>query len=403
MLRYLELCSGLKKILLSFFYCMLFFLYGGGSYAYSQHNYLWNIEKLEEVRTKEAYIILKNKIIATEQRHINDNPIVITDKIKSFSGDYHNYESYAGYWWPNPDDPNGPYIQKDGVDNPEASNTDSKRLTQMNTRLRSFAVAFYLSRDTLFFNAYKRQLVAWFIEPDTKMNPNMEYAGIIPGITGEKGRPAGLIQAYVFNDILESIRLVNSIMPLDDLTYNKITRWFEDFTSWFENSQFGIIDRAANNNHGIANDVTLYNLCLFVGNYKRCKEIRDSFPKIRLKTQIDMEGKMPAELERTKSYSYSIMNLKQIVDFCCILESQGIYFYNTNHEIIDRAVSFLLRYWNDPQNWPYKEIGNWKNCQRELQLELSRLDRLCLCSSRLYSYHKVTISNWPKSLSELLK
>lgn len=403
MLKCIDLSVGLKNLPIQLFCCLGFFLFGGGEYAYSQHNYLWNIEKLEEVRTKETYTSLKNKIVTTEHRHINDTPIVITDKEKSFSGDFHNYESYAGYWWPNPNDPNGPYVRKDGVDNPEALNSDSKRLIQMNTRLRSFAVAFYLSRDTVFFNAYKRQLVAWFIEPNTKMNPNMEYAGIIPGITGEKGRPAGLIQAYVFNDILESIRLVNSIKPLDDMTFNSIIRWFYDFTSWFENSQFGIIDRAANNNHGIANDVTLYNLCLFVGNYKRCKEIRDSFPKIRLEAQIDMEGKMLAELERTKSYSYSIMNLKQIVDFCCILESQGIYFYNTNHEIIDRAVSYLLRYKNDPQNWPYKKIGNWNNCQRELNNELIRLDRLSLCSSRHYIYQQIDMPNWPKSLSELLK
>ena len=383
--------------------CMVFFLCGDWSIAYSQHNYLWNIEKLEEVRTKEAYSNLKHKIIATEERHVNDTPIVITDKSRSFSGDFHNYESYAGYWWPNPADPDGPYIRKDGVDNPEALNSDSKKLTQMNTRLRSFAVAFYLSRDTVFFNAYKRQLVAWFIDPNTKMNPNMEFAGIIPGLTGEKGRPAGLIQAYVFNDILESIRLVNSIKPLDDLTYKNVVNWFEDFTFWFDNSQFGIIDRTANNNHGIANDVTLYNLCLFVGNFKRCEAIRDSFPQKRLEIQIDKDGKMPAELERTKSYSYSIMNLKQIVDFCCILESQGFYFYNSNHEIIDRAVSFLLRYRNDPQNWPYKEIGNWNNCQRELNNELNRLERFILFSSKFNSYQQVDIPDWPKSLSELLK
>ena len=45
-----------------------------------------------------------------------DRPVGVTP-----DPDPHDYYSEAPYWWPNPDNPAGPFIRKDGQPTPTAS------------------------------------------------------------------------------------------------------------------------------------------------------------------------------------------------------------------------------------------------------------------------------------------
>src|SRR6476661_7935269 len=49
-----------------------------------------------------------------------EKPITVTAQFSPRSaGGPHDFFSEGDYWWPNPADPNGPYIQKDGMTNPD--------------------------------------------------------------------------------------------------------------------------------------------------------------------------------------------------------------------------------------------------------------------------------------------
>lgn len=187
------------------------------------------------------------------------------------------------------------------------------------------------------------------------------------------------------------------VKGIDKPIYKGVKDWFKQFSKWLVESDIGKKDRQANENHGIAYDVTLYNICLFIGNKKTCKEITSGFDK-RLEDQIMPDGRMPRELVRTRAFYYSVMNLKQIIDFCILHETQGINYYKKHNEVINRACTYLLQYVNKKYAWPYEESGNWEYVENNLLVEANRLKRL---SKRDNDF--VTVISFPLSMNNILK
>ena len=58
------------------------------------------------------------------------------------SGDKHDYMSQARYFWPDPAKPDGlPYINRDGISNPELNKLDRNRLGTTANRITTLALA----------------------------------------------------------------------------------------------------------------------------------------------------------------------------------------------------------------------------------------------------------------------
>ena len=57
--------------------------------------------------------------IALADQFLKEKPITVTSFTSARSaGGKHDFYSEATYWWPDPNNPNGPYIRKDGANNP---------------------------------------------------------------------------------------------------------------------------------------------------------------------------------------------------------------------------------------------------------------------------------------------
>jgi len=68
----------------------------------------------EEVIARESHDILTraDKYLHSEVR------TVVHDTSERSSGGKHDFYSEGDYWWPNPSNPDGPYIRRDGESNP---------------------------------------------------------------------------------------------------------------------------------------------------------------------------------------------------------------------------------------------------------------------------------------------
>lgn len=105
------------------------------------------------------------------------------------SGDRHDYMSLARYFWPDPEKPDGlPYINRDGHSNPELKELDRERLGETAERVTCLSLAYYFTDDERYARKAVELLRTWFLDEDTRMNPNLEYAQMIPGHNGGKGR-----------------------------------------------------------------------------------------------------------------------------------------------------------------------------------------------------------------------
>ena len=103
--------------------------------------------------------------------------------------------SLAPYWWPNPATPNHlPYVRKDGEHNPEASAVeDHNNLGRMAKNVHALALAYYFTGDESDAKRASLLLHVWFLDPATRMNPNMKFAQAILGVND--GRGTGILDS----------------------------------------------------------------------------------------------------------------------------------------------------------------------------------------------------------------
>lgn len=183
-----------------------------------------------------------------EARMAMDAPTytVMDKKTVPPSGTKHDYMSLSVYNWPNPNTPDGlPYITRDGHINPEIETYDAPAMERMIGAAETLILAYKFSGETAFAEKALQLVRAWFIDPETRMHPNMLYAQYIPG-DGGFDRPKRYPAIYVpgiegkgvyvaFGGVIEGTRFVQLVNALSLLEADPL--WPEDereaLKSWF--------------------------------------------------------------------------------------------------------------------------------------------------------------------------
>ncbi|RYD69305.1 MAG: alginate lyase, partial [Sphingobacteriales bacterium] len=69
---------------------------------------------------QEAEAVLKKQILKEANWALKEKPITVTASSSPRSaGGKHDFFSEADYFWPDPKNPDGPYINRDGLTNPD--------------------------------------------------------------------------------------------------------------------------------------------------------------------------------------------------------------------------------------------------------------------------------------------
>ena len=341
---------------------------------------LWNMEQLKTGKslTSEAAKV----IVRDANKLLNKSIETVMDKeMTAASGDKHDYMSSGRYWWPDPTKADGlPYIRKDGVVNKEIDKLDRGPLSFLSKSVTNLALAFYLTSDDKYASKAAQNLRIWFINKETKMNPNMNFGQIIPGRNEGKGRGEGLIDTYSFVEMLDGIELLKKSDSFTKKDQQAINEWFTAYLNWMLTSKVAKEEREAKNNHGTAYDVQVVRYALFVGREDIAKKTIEEFAARRLFTQIEPDGAQPFELERTTALGYSTFNLTHILDMCFMAKTMNIDVYNSKSadgRNITTAFDFIAKYLGQPiSSFPFKQIKEWDEVQVKLCWQLYRADKL---------------------------
>jgi hypothetical protein len=277
------------------------------------------------------------------------------------SGDKHDYLSQAPYFWPDPTKKDGlPYIRKDGERNPEINKiTDHKSLDDMVGAVENLSLAYYFRSDEAYAAKAVSLLRAWFLDPATRMNPNMEYAQYVPGVN--TGRGIGLLETRGLTRSVDAIGLLEGSKSLTPADKRGIEDWFSKFVIWMQESKNGKEESASQNNHGTYYDVQLTSFALFVGKNDLAKSIVETAKTKRIARQIEPNGSQPLELARTKGWSYSVMNLEGLVTLAELADHVGVDLWNYQTKDgrgIRKAFDFLCPF-AEGEKWKYQQIGDW--------------------------------------------
>src|SRR5579859_7743878 len=188
-------------------------------------------------------------VLAAAKRYLSEPPITIASTSSPRSaGGKHDYFSEGDYWWPDPKDPNGPYIQRDGLSNPDNFTAHRHALIRLGVQVPALTAAWVLTRDRRYADHAAEHLRAWFIRPETMMNPNLQYAQAIHGRT--TGRGTGIIDTIHLVEVVRSIPHLADAKALTAADLDGLKKWFAQYVEWLTTSKNGQDERDAKNNHG---------------------------------------------------------------------------------------------------------------------------------------------------------
>ncbi len=306
----------------------------------------FNLNEMERSR------VLKNAAL-----YLNETPVTVTNSscVRS-AGTNHDFYSEGDYWWPDEKNPDGPYIRKDGFTNPANFTAHREALIRFSQISGALASAYVLTKDEKYAQQLVLHLQAWFINQDTKMNPNLLYAQAIKGVA--TGRGIGIIDTVHLVEVTKAINAIENSKALSKADLETIKLWFSNYLNWITTHQYGISERDNGNNHSVCWTMQVAAFAALIKDEKTMAFCRNFYKSTLLPNQMEKDGSFPLELKRTKPYGYSLFNLDAMSSICQILSTKkdNLFTYTTpNGRNIELGLQFMFPYIENKSLWPYQQ------------------------------------------------
>jgi len=325
------------------------------------------------------------RVLKAANQYLSEKPITITASHSPRStGGLHDFFSEGDYWWPDPQNPDGPYIQRDGITNPDNFVEHRRALMRLSMQVPALVAAWRLTRDARYAQHAALHLRAWFIDPSTRMNPHLQFAQAIHGRF--TGRGTGIIDTIHLVEVARAIEVMVGSGAMTVREHEAIKAWFTAYLRWMTTNQNGIDERDAKNNHGTCWVMQVAAFAHLTGDQKLLDYCRDRFKTVLLPNQLAADGSFPQELRRTKPYGYSLFNLEAMAAVCQILSTaqDNLWtFQLSDGRNMARAMEYMTPFIREKKTWPLKPDvmydKEWPMRQTSLLfagLALSRADYL---------------------------
>ena len=303
------------------------------------------------------------RVLRAAEAYLHQPPKTITSVAAPRStGGLHDYFSEGDYWWPDPNNPNGPYIRRDGESNPDNFVAHRDLLIRLSIQMPALTAAWILTQDRRYANHAAAHLRAWFADPATRMNPDLEYAQAIHGI--DNGRSIGIIDTLHLVEVAQGALVLKQSGAIHTGDLAATCSWFSEYLAWLTTSARGQQERDAKNNHGSCWLLQAAAFAAFTGDRRIADVCRRRLKRTIFPGQIAANGSFPLELARTKPYSYSLFNL-DVVGMCAhvlSLPGQDLWTFRLPDERgLDLCFRFMVPFMEDKSRWPWRNDVEYFN------------------------------------------
>lgn len=308
--------------------------------------------------------VLRKQVMTEAAWAMQQQPVTVTAQSSTRSaGGRHDFYSEGDYWWPNPASADSPYIQRDGMTNPDNFVAHRLAMIRFSRIMGALGSAYTITGDERYVRHALAHCKAWFIDTATLMNPHLLYAQAIKGRA--TGRGIGVIDAIQLMEVVQGLTAMQNAKAMDKALLQDIRKWFDQFLVWLTTHKYGIDEMNAANNHGTCWVMQVSAFAKFTGNEKLIKFCSDRYKTILLPNQMAADGSFPQELRRTKPYGYSTFNLDAMTTICQLLSSEkdNLWEYQTaDGRSIKKGIEYLYPFIADKSKWPGKpDVMYWEN------------------------------------------
>jgi len=313
---------------------------------------------------KKVVKVLRKQILEEATWALMQQPVTVTAQTSTRSaGTKHDFFSEGDYWWPDPQKPDGPYIQKDGLTNPDNFVAHRHAMIRFSKIIGALASAYKITGDEKYVKHALVHLKAWFLDPETLMNPNLQFAQAIKGRF--TGRGIGIIDTIQLMEVAQGILVMQESKAMEKAALAGVKDWFSKYLNWLTTHPYGKDEMNAENNHGTCWVMQTASFAKLTGNKELMKFCSDRYKQVLLPNQMAADGGFPRELKRTKPYGYSLFNLDAMTTLCQILSSKNDNLWEfklSDGRTIKKGIEFLYPYVADKSKWPFqKDVMYWEN------------------------------------------
>ncbi|MFA9390634.1 MAG: alginate lyase family protein [Prolixibacteraceae bacterium] len=292
-------------------------------------------------------------------------PVTLTDTfcIRS-AGGLHDFYSEGDYWWPDRENPDGPYVRNDGLSNPNNFVSHRHAMIRMSRIVGAMTSQYLLSGEQKYSEKAMERLRAWFVSDSTKMNPNLLFAQAIQG--RYTGRGIGIIDGLHLIEVARSAYLIQNAPGISSTDINEVKNWFAEYLNWMMTHEYGKTEMVHPNNHGTCWAMQAAAFAQLTGNDSVLAFCATRMKETLIPNQMAVDGSFPLEQERTKPYGYSLFNLDAMSLLAQILYTSGyrdIWEYeNTDGKSLKLAGNYMFPFIRDKASWKLKpDVLYWED------------------------------------------
>ena len=300
--------------------------------------------------------IERPRILEKAARYLQEEPVTVTaSHCDRSAGGLHDFFSEGDYWWPDPQHPDGPYIQRDGLSNTNNFVAHRQAMVRLSEIVGTLASAYLLTRDDRYARQAVKHLDAWFVNADTKVNPNLLYGQAIKG--RYTGRSTGVIDTIHLVEVARGALLLRKSPAFPPADFDAVKAWFRDYLTWLTTHPYGTGERAATNNHGVCWALQAAAFAQLVDDQEVLAAVRSQFKTAFVGQQMAQDGSFPAELRRTKPYGYSLFVVDAMAGVAQIASTpqEDLWtFALPDGRGMRKALEFIYPYMQDKSKWPGK-------------------------------------------------
>ena len=306
--------------------------------------------------------IERNRIMDKALSYLDEKPVTVTAfRAKRSAGGIHDFYSEGDYWWPDPDDPQAPYIRRDGLSNPDNFVAHRHAMVRLSEIVGTLVSAYILTGENKYALATLDHLEAWFVDPSTRMNPNLLYGQAIQG--RHTGRSIGIIDTIHLVEVARGVKHLERLEAMPREKLDGIKSWFSRYLDWLLTHPYGQRERVHPNNHGVCWSMQAATFADLSGNTEVMEWVRNQFKTVYLKEMMAPNGGFPKELGRTKPYGYSLFVLDAMATVAQIASTKhdDLWAYElADGRGMEKGMEFLYPFIRDKSTWPYqKDVLYW--------------------------------------------
>jgi hypothetical protein len=300
--------------------------------------------------------IERPRILPKAVKYLKEEPITVTaSHCERSAGGKHDFFSEGDYWWPDPTNPDGPYIQRDGLSNTNNFVEHRHAMIRLSDIVGTMGSAYVLTGDDRYVRHAVKHLKAWFVDEETKMNPNLLYGQAIKGKA--TGRSIGVIDTIHLVEVARGALVMTKSPAFTTEDFQAVKAWFAEYLKWLTTHPYGTEERAAANNHGVCWAMQAAAFAQLAGEQEMLASIRQQFKSVFVQKQMAFDGSFPAELRRTKPYGYSLFVIDAMAGVAQIASTADDdlwAFQLPDGRGMKKAMAFIVPFIQDKSKWPGK-------------------------------------------------